>query len=100
MRGSAHWAVKIVLPMLADFTRIPCLSPAFEPGWEADGHLAAAARLLADWRSRRPVPGLTAEVVSPPGRTPVVLVEVPPTGFPILAGTGAGRDRPGLRAPG
>ena len=50
MCGSAHSAVEIVLPMLADFTRIPCLSPAFEPGWEADGHLAAAARLLAlEW---------------------------------------------------
>ncbi len=69
-----------VLPTLADFTRIPCLSPAFEPGWEADGHLTTAARLLADWCGRRSVPGLTAEVVSPPGRTPVLLVEVPATG--------------------
>jgi acetylornithine deacetylase/succinyl-diaminopimelate desuccinylase-like protein len=69
-----------VLPTLADFTRIPCLSPTFEPGWEADGHLMAAARLLADWCGRRSVPCLTAEVIAPLGRTPVVLIEVPSTG--------------------
>ena len=65
-----------VLPALCDYTRIPCLSPAFDPDWESSGHLLAAARLLADWCTTRPVPGLSTEVVAPPGLTPVLLVEV------------------------
>lgn len=64
-----------VLPALADYTRVPCLSPAFDPAWEANGHLGRAARLLAAWCAARPVPGTTVEVVEPPGLTPVLLVE-------------------------
>jgi acetylornithine deacetylase/succinyl-diaminopimelate desuccinylase-like protein len=64
-----------VLPALCDYTRIPCLSPAFDPDWEGSGHLLAAARLLADWCTTRPVPGLSTEVVQRPGLTPVLLVE-------------------------
>jgi acetylornithine deacetylase/succinyl-diaminopimelate desuccinylase-like protein len=68
-----------VLPLLDEFARIPDLSPAFDPGWEAAGHLAAAADLLADWASRRSIAGASVEVVRIPGLTPTVLVEVPPT---------------------
>lgn len=64
------------LPALCEYTRIPCLSPAFDADWEGAGHLLAAARLLADWCTTRPVPGLSTEVVAPPGLTPVLLVEV------------------------
>lgn len=63
------------LPALAEYTRIPCLSPAFDPDWEGAGHLARAARLLARWCAERPVPGTTVEVVARPGLTPVLLVE-------------------------
>ncbi|HEY5245670.1 MAG TPA: peptidase M20, partial [Acidimicrobiales bacterium] len=66
-----------ILPTLSEYTRIPCLSPAYAPDWAADGHLVRAARLLADWCLGRAVPGLVADVVELPGRTPVLLVEVP-----------------------
>jgi len=69
-----------VLPTLSEYTTIRCLSPAFDPGWEAGGQLVAAANLLADWCRRRPIPGLRAEVVDRPGRTPVLLVDVPAAG--------------------
>ncbi|MGH9091201.1 MAG: M20/M25/M40 family metallo-hydrolase, partial [Acidimicrobiales bacterium] len=63
------------LPALADYTRIPCLSPAFDPDWEPAGHMARAAGLLAAWCADRPVPGSAVEIVERPGLTPVLLVE-------------------------
>jgi acetylornithine deacetylase/succinyl-diaminopimelate desuccinylase-like protein len=71
-----------VLPALGAYVRIPCLSPAFDPEWEENEHLATAARMLAGWCATRPVPGLAAdsvEVIEIPGRTPVLWVEVPAT---------------------
>ena len=50
----AAWEERI-LPALSEYTRIPCLSPAFDPDWEERGAIAAAAELLAtdaDFRSR------------------------------------------------
>jgi acetylornithine deacetylase/succinyl-diaminopimelate desuccinylase-like protein len=66
-----------ILPALTEFTRLECLSPAFDPDWAARGALEGAAELLAGWARGRPVPKLRAEVLTRPGRTPVVLVEVP-----------------------
>jgi acetylornithine deacetylase/succinyl-diaminopimelate desuccinylase-like protein len=64
-----------VMPALDAYTRIPCLSPAFDPQWSTEGHLGRAATLLAEWCAKRPVPGLCVEVLDLPGRTPVLLVE-------------------------
>ena len=33
----------------SEYTRIPCLSPAFDPDWAERGAIAAAAELLRDW---------------------------------------------------
>jgi len=44
----AAWEERI-LPALAEYTRIPCLSPAFDPDWAERGAIAAAAELLRDW---------------------------------------------------
>jgi hypothetical protein len=44
----AAWEERI-LPVLSDYTRIPCLSPAFDPDWAERGAIAAAAELLRDW---------------------------------------------------
>ena len=44
----AAWEERI-LPVLSAYTRIPCLSPAFDPDWEERGAIAAAAELLHDW---------------------------------------------------
>ena len=37
----ATWE-KRILPALSEYTRIPCLSPAFDPDWEERGAIAAA----------------------------------------------------------
>lgn len=69
-----------VLPTLEAYTRIPCLSPAFDRNWEVSGHLSAAAALLGSWCAGRPVPGLAVEVHTPPGLTPALVAEAPSTG--------------------
>jgi acetylornithine deacetylase/succinyl-diaminopimelate desuccinylase-like protein len=74
----ARWNDEIV-PLLCDYVRIPAKSPAFDPAWAEHGHLDAAVELLAAWARERPIPGLTVEVVRLPGRTPLLLCEVPAT---------------------
>jgi acetylornithine deacetylase/succinyl-diaminopimelate desuccinylase-like protein len=74
-----------ILPTLATYTEIPCLSPAFSPSWESDGHLAKAAQLLATWTKAQGVSGLNAEILAPSGRTPLLFIEVP--GTPGVDGT-------------
>jgi acetylornithine deacetylase/succinyl-diaminopimelate desuccinylase-like protein len=72
-----------VLPALSDYTRIPCLSPAFDPDWAERGAMVEAAELLWSWAQDQDG-GLTTEIVQLPGRTPVLLVENGGTGDPIL----------------
>jgi acetylornithine deacetylase/succinyl-diaminopimelate desuccinylase-like protein len=74
---------KRVLPTLADYTRIKCLSPAFDPDWVERGAIAEAAELLRSWTQEQGG-GLTTEIVQLPGRTPVLLVENGGSGDPIL----------------
>ena len=68
-----------VLPLLDTYTRIPGLSPAFDPGWEANGRLEETAELMATWARGRPLDGASVEVVRIPGLTPTVVVDVPAT---------------------
>jgi acetylornithine deacetylase/succinyl-diaminopimelate desuccinylase-like protein len=72
-----------VLPALSEYTRIPCLSPAFDPEWQAHGHIDAAAALLRQWVDDQGL-GLTTEVMQLPGRTPVLLVDNGGSGDPIV----------------
>ncbi|MGH9291891.1 MAG: M20/M25/M40 family metallo-hydrolase [Acidimicrobiales bacterium] len=66
-----------VLPTLADYVAIPCLSPAFDTSWATTGHIERAAELLVSWASTRPIAGLSVEVVRLPGLTPVIVAEAP-----------------------
>jgi acetylornithine deacetylase/succinyl-diaminopimelate desuccinylase-like protein len=67
-----------ILPALHDYIRIPNKSPAYEPNWQANMDRAVA--LIEAWCRRQPVAGLALEVVRLPGRTPVILMEVPGSG--------------------
>ncbi len=75
------WEDEIV-PTLMDYIRIPNKSPAFDPGWVAHGHMEAAVDLLAGWARRvlAGFAGATLEIVRLPGRTPVILIDIPGTG--------------------
>jgi acetylornithine deacetylase/succinyl-diaminopimelate desuccinylase-like protein len=78
----ATWE-KQVLPTLAEYTRIKCLSPAFDPDWAERGAIMEAAELLRAWTQEQDG-GLLTEIVQLPGRTPVLLVENGGAGDPIL----------------
>ncbi len=72
-----------VLPTLSEYTRIQCLSPAFDAEWSERGALLQAAELLRDWALAQDV-GLSAEIVQLPGRTPVLWLDNGGSGDPIL----------------
>jgi acetylornithine deacetylase/succinyl-diaminopimelate desuccinylase-like protein len=68
-----------IIPTLSDYVRIPNKSPAFDADWEARGYMQAAVELLRGWCSVPDIDGLTTEIVSIAGRTPVLFCEVPAT---------------------
>src|SRR5213082_3258254 len=72
------WGDSIV-PTLVDYIRIPNKSPAFDPDWAAHGHMEAAVAMFEGWARERlaALPGATLDVVRLPGRTPLILIEVP-----------------------
>jgi acetylornithine deacetylase/succinyl-diaminopimelate desuccinylase-like protein len=73
------WATQI-LPALHDYIAIPNVSAAFDSYWAAHGHMGRAVDLVADWCRQRPIAGLVVDVHQLPGRTPVVVCEVPASG--------------------
>ena len=73
------WA-EDVLPSLVDYIRIPNLSPMFDAQWAEHGHMAAAVELIERWCAARPIAGLSIGVRELDGRTPVIVMEVPPFG--------------------
>jgi len=68
-----------VLPSLSDLVRIPAVSPAYDAEWERNGQLDAAIAHVRDWITARGIPGVRMEEVRLPGRTPLLLVDVPAT---------------------
>ncbi|MBX3707772.1 MAG: M20/M25/M40 family metallo-hydrolase [Pseudomonadales bacterium] len=75
----ARWEDSIV-PALEDYIRIPNKSPAFDPHWQAHGHMHTAVRLLERWARAAGVAGLVTEIVELPGRTPLLFGTVPAHG--------------------
>jgi acetylornithine deacetylase/succinyl-diaminopimelate desuccinylase-like protein len=78
----AAWEERI-LPALAEYTRIPCLSPAFDPDWAERGALMEAAELMQAW-VREQDGALRTEIVQLPGRTPVLLIDNGKAGDPTV----------------
>ncbi|RYE83403.1 MAG: M20/M25/M40 family metallo-hydrolase, partial [Myxococcales bacterium] len=74
-----------ITPVLEEYIAIPAKSPHFEPAWAELGHIDRAVRLLDSWARSRPIAGLRTEVVTLPGRTPVLLLEIPAFGVPASA---------------
>jgi acetylornithine deacetylase/succinyl-diaminopimelate desuccinylase-like protein len=73
------WDADIV-PALTDYIRIPAKSPMYDAQWAEHGHIDRAVTLITDWALRRKIEGLTIDVVRLPGRTPVILMEIPGAG--------------------
>src|SRR5579864_5384377 len=72
------WSDEIV-PTLVEYIKIPNKSPMFDPDWAAHGYMDAAVAMFEAWARRKIVgfPGATLEIVRLPGRTPVIVIEVP-----------------------
>ncbi|MEL1263350.1 M20/M25/M40 family metallo-hydrolase [Pseudoxanthomonas putridarboris] len=68
-----------ILPTLLDYIAIPCLSPAFDADWASAGHMDRALDLLTGWAREQlaDMPGVSIEALHLPGRTPVLLVDMP-----------------------
>ena len=69
-----------VLPSLCDFIRIPAQSPSFDSDWEARGELDQAIELFCSWLDTLGIEDMTYATHRLPGRTPILLVDVPGTG--------------------
>jgi acetylornithine deacetylase/succinyl-diaminopimelate desuccinylase-like protein len=71
-----------IVPTLVEYIRIPNKSPAFDPDWEAHGHMEEVVAMFERWARERltGLPGATLDIVRLPGRTPLILIEVPGNG--------------------
>jgi acetylornithine deacetylase/succinyl-diaminopimelate desuccinylase-like protein len=61
---------------ISDFVRVPSVSPAFDPDWAHRGALDKAIELVASWLSAT-VPSATMHRLQLPGRTPVLICDIP-----------------------
>src|SRR5882757_3941764 len=66
-----------ILERLVAYVRIPNRSPMFDPKWESHGHMEAAVQLMAQWCRVQPIPGMRVEIKRLPGKTPLLLVDIP-----------------------
>ena len=75
------WGDEIV-PTLAEYVKIPNKSPAFDPDWAAHGYMDEAVAMFESWaRAKLPaLPGATLDIIRLPGRTPVIVIDVPGAG--------------------
>ena len=68
-----------VIPTLIEYIRIPNKSPAFDADWAAHGYMDEAVQLFERWARGKlsELPGATLDVVRLPGRTPVIVIDIP-----------------------
>src|SRR5256885_12079691 len=66
-----------IIPALTEYIRIPAKSPHYDAKWAENGHIDRAVALLDDWSVKRAIEGLRFDVVRLPGRTPVILIDLP-----------------------
>lgn len=67
------------LDALKDFIRLPSKSAAFDADWEAHGLLLKAIQQAATWGTQR-FPQGTFDILSRPGITPALFIDLPATG--------------------
>jgi acetylornithine deacetylase/succinyl-diaminopimelate desuccinylase-like protein len=66
-----------ILERLVAYVRIPNKSPLFDPQWESHGYMEAAVQLMAQWCRAQAIPGMRVEIKRLPGKTPLLLVDIP-----------------------
>jgi acetylornithine deacetylase/succinyl-diaminopimelate desuccinylase-like protein len=73
-----RWDEELV-PLLADYVRVPAKSPAFDAGWAAHGYLAQVVGSAHAWAAAQRIDGMRLEIVTIDGRTPCIFFDVPAT---------------------
>jgi acetylornithine deacetylase/succinyl-diaminopimelate desuccinylase-like protein len=76
-----------IVPTLHDYIRIPNKSPAYDADWERSGHMERAVDLIRQWLEAHAIGGMTVDVHRLPGRTPLIVVDIPATGSDAGDGT-------------
>lgn len=66
-----------IVDRLTAYVRIPNKSPMFDPQWEAHGYMEQAIQLMAAWCRAQPVAGMSVDIHRLPGKTPLLLVDIP-----------------------
>jgi acetylornithine deacetylase/succinyl-diaminopimelate desuccinylase-like protein len=66
-----------IIPALTAYIRIPNKSPLFDPAWEGNGYMEKAVAVIESWCRAQPVKGMTFDVVSSSGRTPLIFIDIP-----------------------
>ena len=90
---AARWQTEIV-PALERYIALPALSPAFDPDWEANGHVESAVQLVLGWIKARRIAGMAVNVQRLAGRTPLIVVEVAPFGSDKFLGQRTSAESP------
>ncbi len=66
-----------IVPALVEYIKIPNKSPHFDPKWEEHGYMEDAVQHIFGWCQAQDIPGMSAEIVRLPGRTPLIFMEIP-----------------------
>ena len=75
---NTFWDEKII-PVLTEYIKIPNKSPSFDPEWEKHGHMDRVLNLAVDWANENKPDGSTVTIERTPGRTPIIMIDVPGT---------------------
>ncbi len=73
-----RWDEELV-PLLADYVKVPAKSPAFDASWAAHGHLQQVVQSAHAWAAAQRIAGMRLEIVTLHGRTPCIFFDVPAT---------------------
>jgi acetylornithine deacetylase/succinyl-diaminopimelate desuccinylase-like protein len=87
MKRIAEFWDDAIVPTLVEYIKIPAKSPHFDQAWAKNGHIEAAVKLAEAWCRKHAVPQMKMEIVRLDGRTPVLLIEIPPSKGKEKSGT-------------
>ena len=71
-----QWQEEII-PSLCDYIKIPNKSPHFDAKWQEHGFMDQAVDHIASWCKTAGISNIQLEVLRLPGRTPLLLLEIP-----------------------
>ena len=68
-----------ITPTLFDYIKIPNKSPAFDKDWKKNGHMDKVLDMAKSWAEKHLPSGAELLVEETPGKTPLLLVDIPGT---------------------